>query len=128
MRDRIAPNARLPRHIYWETIFEYGTPVNVDALTVLLAYTDFGSDFADLCVLLDNTDPTIPVYLRVEPSHGGTRPMDSARTERSIAASSEDFVHIAYPNPFTFLRISAYTQTPAFPTVAVRWAVIGLRR
>lgn len=128
MQGRVAPNMRVPRYIYWETLFDYGSPVSVSTLTSLLSFTDMGSDFAEICVFLYNDDATESVDLTVELSHGGTNPVDSATQVKRISAKKEDFVQVSYPNPFTYLRISASALGPSFPTVNVKWAVLGLRR
>lgn len=119
---------RLPRYIYWETIFEYGADIAVSTLTVLLSFTDIGSEFADICIFLDNRDPDDDVYLVVEVSHGGTHPCDSGAQTKIVSPGTEDFVQLSYPNPFTSIRISARTASPSFPAATVKWAIIGLRR
>lgn len=128
MKNRVAPQSRLVPYIFWETVYEFGAAQNVDTLTTLLAFTDFGSDFRALGIFLNNLDAVNPVTLVVDVSHDGTVPCVSRTQTRRIPALFQDVVEIGEPNPYTYARLAAHTDSPGFPTVSVQWAVVGLRR
>lgn len=42
--------------------------------------------------------------------------------------SKEGSIEIGAPNPYTYYRLTAQTDSPVFPAVSIRWAVLGRRR
>jgi hypothetical protein len=118
---------RAPSSVYVEEVYPYVTAQNVSTLTTLLNWTDLGSDYSDLAFQLDNTDASNTCTLIVEASQGGTRPNDRQLTY-TVPASKEGSLEIAGPNLYTYYRVTAQTASPSFPTVSIRWAVIGRRR
>lgn len=116
---------RPPKARWWTTIVEYADNVSVPgALTTLLAFTDYGSDFEALAVFLNNQDATNPADLIVDVSHGGTDKIGELTQTKTCPADEEVCVILGAPHPFTNIRIGA---TSAF-TVNVKWALLGLPR
>lgn len=110
---------------HWTEIVPYGTPVSVAAtLTTLLAFTDYGSDWRALKVFLSNEDAVNPGTLIVDVSHGGTQKVGDMTQTREAGALEEATVDLGDPQPFTYIRIAANSGS----TIAVRWALLGLRR
>lgn len=114
--------------LYPKVINEYIAPQNVSTLTTLLSATDLGSDYRSLCFIIENQDGANNVTLIVEASHTGTRFNGGRKQSITAAAGTEESIEVGEPNMYTFYRVSAQTDNPAFPVVAIRWAVLGLPR
>jgi hypothetical protein len=111
----------------WETIVEFGTSQNfVNGVTTLLAFTDYGSIYSDLAVILRN-DATSPnaVSFIVDVSHGGVLPNTEMTQTKACPAGDERHVDLPRPNPDTYLRVEV---SNAGATCTGTWALIGLRR
>jgi hypothetical protein len=102
------------------------TTVGLSGLTVLLPFTDVGSENQHVAVILENADPTIAIDLIVDVSHGGLYP-NSARRQIKTAQPNGDEVsiEITSPNPYTYIRVSAQ---PASGTPNARYAIVAQER
>jgi hypothetical protein len=121
------PVHRPPSAPMWETIVEFGNAQNfVNGVTALLAFTDYGTEYTDLAVVLRN-DATSPnaVDLVVDVSHGGILPNSEMTITKSCPVGDERRADIGRPNPNTYLRVQANN---AGATCTGAWALIGLRR
>ena len=112
----------------WVEIIPFGAPVPVSTLTTLLAFTDLGSDWERVAIMLSNEDATNEVTLIVEVSHGGAHANDERTQMKSCPALAERSVLIDAPNEFTYVGIAAQTDSPSYPTVNVKFAVLGIHR
>ncbi|HQR17695.1 MAG TPA: hypothetical protein PK948_04975 [Gemmatimonadales bacterium] len=127
-RGEQAAMGRIPRARWWNVLADVTTPQDVSTLTTLLAFTSYGETHDGFAVHLENLDGANDVALIVEVSHNGSHP-NTERTQTHLAHAGEEVtVTIDPPNPFTYIRITAQTNSPGFPTVQVKWALLGLLR
>ena len=99
--------------------------VNVSTLTPLLAFTAVSRHHDRLWVTLDNTDGTNVVFLQVENSMNGTRVDVDSPPVLEIAAGKTGSICINPEDRREYVRVSAYSLTPGFPVVAIRWLMLG---
>jgi len=99
------------------------TTVSVSTLTALMDWTDL-SGYPDIVPVLINDDATNNVNLIVETSDdpGGTKKPDIFQRTTAIPALKQGAEDIT--NHRKYWRISAQTDSPGFPTVSVRWALM----
>jgi len=97
----------------------FGDLVNVSTLTTLLQFQTW-TNLDSLLVALVNLDTTNPVTLRVETSEDGIHP-DDEYFEKVAPAGKQASIEIGPSARRTYWRVSAYTASPAYPTVAVKW-------
>lgn len=126
MQSRLSTPTRV--QAYWREIASYGTAQNVSTLTTLLAFTDYGTEYKSLCVYIENDDGANNVNLVIDVSHGGTYKVTEMSTTVAVAAQQEGYAYIGDTNPFTYIRIAAQTDSPGFPTVQIKWALLGIPR
>ena len=127
----IPPAAR--RVTSWNTLINVGggvTPVSV--LTTLLPWTNFGNVYDAMSIMLEDLDTANPVTLIVDVSFNGVNPNLERRMVHQVGGNGnalpcEGSANIDSPNPFTYVRVQAFTGA-GFPTVEVNWSILGFRR
>lgn len=97
---------------------------NVSTLTAVLAFERLPKPFNNLYITMDNTDGVNTVWLRVEQSSDGVYVDIDSPPELEITASKSGTIVIPRANFRSYYRISAYTLTPGFPTVSIKWRVV----
>lgn len=118
---------RPPSAPLWETLVAFGVSQNFAiGVTTLLAFTDYGTDYVELAVILRN-DGTSPnaVDLVVDVSHGGVLPNTEMTVTKTCPLGDERRVSLPGPNPDTYVRVQV-NNAGALATGT--WALIGLRR
>ncbi len=107
-------------------IRDFGTPVNVNTLTVLFPFETFGERLAALSVYCVNIDPTNAVTFTLEGSETGTN-TDPDKTFVKVADPGKQIsFDLEGSNMLvTHWRLSAFTESPGFPTAQVRYRVKG---
>lgn len=114
--------------LYCMELIPYGAAQNVSTLTTLLPFTDIGSENQFATIFLDNQDATNTVDLIVDVSHGGAHANSFRQQRITISPLDEGSIDLEAPNTFTFVRVSAQTASPAFPTVGIKWAIVVQQR
>ena len=102
------------------------TPVST--LTTLLNWTSYGNVYDTLIAMLENTDGANQVSLILDVSNFGNYPNLNQRIVWPANAQNECSCPIVTPNPFTYIRVSAQTLGPSYPTVNINWSLFGFRR
>jgi hypothetical protein len=110
----------------WDTLVEYGSAVNVSALTTLLAFTDYGSLYRALAFYGEFT--TNGGRIIATPSHGGIDACPSGTKFDDVTAAQEAHVFVGDPNEFTNWQFAAQSDNPGVTTASLRWALLGLPR
>lgn len=106
----------------WTPVPFAATPTNVSTLTTLVPFTDWSTRDSILFALI-NLDSTNSVTLRLETSQDGTHPDGSAAQEVTAGPGQQASMEIG-PRPVRrYWRLSAYTSSPSFPVVAVKFEV-----
>lgn len=100
---------------------------NVSTLTVLLDWFDV-SGFGLVIATIQNLDGANNVTLIVDVSRGGSSKNTGRQQTALVAAGDEGDIEVSIPNPRKYIRVSAQTDSPGFPTVSVKWALDGLHR
>lgn len=100
---------------------------NVSTLTVLQDWLDV-SGYELVIPTIQNLDGANNVTLIVDVSRSGSSKNTGRQQTMLVAAGDEGDVEISIPNPRRKIRISAQTDSPAFLTVAVKWALDGIQR
>ena len=109
----------------WNTVRDFGTPGNVSTETPLLALTAFGTEWAELAFILENLGAS-PVVFAVE--HAESTLPDMERRELLVAAGHQGSILIRDHHALKW-GLSAYGDPDGgYPTVSVRWKVVGRRR
>jgi hypothetical protein len=111
-----------------EAINELDGTSNVSTLTVLKAFTNLGSSYHTLLFAIQNTDSTNNVNLLVETSEDGVYPDAAVRWTVVCPAQKQASVEVGPGILRRFWRVSAYTDSPGYATVACKWAVRGVHR
>lgn len=111
-----------------EAINELSGTTNVSTLTVLKAFTNLGSAYHTLLFCLQNTDNSNNVTLLVETSEDGVYPDTNVKWTIACPAQKQASVEIGPGLLRRYWRVSAYSDSPGYATVAVKWAVRGVHR
>lgn len=117
----------ITRRTGYETILEYAIAQNfVGGVTTLLVFTDYGSIYGELAVILRN-DATSPngVTLAVDLSHGGVVINTEMTQTKLCPLGTERRISLPSPNPDTFVRVQVNN---AGALCTGTWALIGIRR
>lgn len=117
----------LGRRTGWETILEFAASQNfVNGVTTLLAFTDYGSIYSDLGIVLRNdADSPNAVELAVDVSHGGSLVNTERAQSKTCSDGEERSIILPAPNPDTYLRVQVNN---AGATCTGTWALLGIRR
>jgi hypothetical protein len=102
--------------------FSPSTPVAT--LTTLMPFLRI-DPYVCVSVVLRNLSATDNVNLIVDPSVGGVVPNISKRYMASAGPGEECSIDFTPPMFARYLRVSAQTDGPAFPTAQVSWALLG---
>jgi hypothetical protein len=121
------PKGHLHLATYCKELLPFGAAQNASTLTVLLPFTDVGSENQAIKVTLENEDLTNTCDLIVEPSHNGTFPDALRRQVVTVQPQSEGSIEI-HDLMDTFVRVSAQTASPAFPVVSLKWGIVARER
>lgn len=121
------PKGHLHLATYCKELLPFGTAQNASTLTVLLPFTDVGSENQAIKVTLENEDASNTCDLIVEPSHNGVYPDSLRRQVVTVQPLSEGSIEI-HDLMDTFVRVSAQTASPAFPVVSVKWGIVSRER
>jgi hypothetical protein len=109
---------------YDRTIVDTAPAANVSTLTTLLPFTDV-SDYNSVSAHLINLDATNEVTLIFDTSVGGGRPNLSKRYTATAGPGEECSIDTAMPMWAKYVRLSAQTTGPGYPTVQVQWTLLG---
>jgi hypothetical protein len=114
-------------HAGWEVVFEYATAQSfINGTTTLFSFTDYGSDYSELALFVEDQDGANGVRGVLDGSHGGVRKCASLQSFDDIAAGEEGCARLLFPNPATYVR-GQVVNSSGF-TVQGRWALLGKRR
>jgi hypothetical protein len=94
------------------------SPTNVSTLTAMVPFTNWTAADALLFAII-NLDSTNPVTMRVESSEDGIHP-DVDFTEVVAPPGQQASIEVGPAPVRSYWRVSAYTQSPAYPTVPVK--------
>lgn len=105
-------------------LIDFGSPQNVSTLTTLETFTLF-EGFKTLLFTVVNLDSSNSVTMILETSQDGIHP-DDDKTYLVSAGPGKQASNEVGPCPLRrWWRISAQTQSPTFPIVAVKWQISG---
>lgn len=123
-----SPPHRPPAAPQFETVVAFGVSQNLAAgITALLAFTDYGTIYAALAIVLKNDSTSAnSVDLVVDVSEGGVFPNTELTQTKTCPAGDERHVDLGEPNPHTFLRVEANNSGGGACTGT--WALLGIRR
>lgn len=115
-------------HAGWEVIFEMaaGPTSFIVGVTTLFSYTDYGSTYSSLALLLENQDVSTAVRAVLDRSHGGVNLNRDLQRATDVAAGEEGCAVAEYSNPGTFVRGQVVNNGGG--AVNGRWALLGKRR
>jgi hypothetical protein len=111
-----------------ESINELAGTTNVSTLTVLKAFTNLGSYYHTLLFVVQNTDNTNTVTVTIETSEDGVYADQHVLWSLSCPAQKQASLEVGPGLLRRYWRISANSQGPGYPTVALKWAVRGVHR
>lgn len=102
----------------------FGTPQNVNVLTVLFPFKTFGERLQALAIYCVNLSGTDAVTFTLEGSETGTNP-DSEKTFVKVAAPGQQVSYDLDGGNMlvTHWRLSANTDGPGFPTAQVKYKI-----
>jgi len=103
-----------------------GVATNVSTLTPLTGWVSMVK-FVKGLFALQNTDVTNEVSLIVETSEDAATP-DAVFWRATAPAGEQVSYEIGPKDAHQYFRMSAVTDSPGFPTVAVNWQMRGISR
>lgn len=111
-----------------ETIDTASGDIDVSTLTVLKAFTNLGWDYHTLLFVMVNKSASDNVTMLVETSEDGVYPDGLVKWERVAAPLKQVSLELGPWIMRRYWRVSAYSDSPGFPTVPVSWSIRGAYR
>lgn len=111
-----------------EAITDLAGNVTVSTLTVLKAFTNLGSTYHTLLFVLHNTSASSNTTMLVETSEDGTYADAHIKWTVTCPPGKQASVEVGPGILRRFWRLSAYSDSPSYPEVAVKWAIRGVHR
>jgi hypothetical protein len=100
----------------------------VSTLTVLFPFTNLRAvspplSAAGYVLAIINLDPTNSIIVNFETSEDGVHADENSTYTYTVGPGSQAKLGLAEPFPETYFAITANSQGPSYPTVAVQWCV-----
>jgi hypothetical protein len=110
------------------TIAESSAPVNVSVLTTLYPFTDVGTHHSSLLFAVVNLSATNTLHMVIDTSEDGTHPDGTNQIVVDVAPGYQGSYEVGTLQIRKYFRLSAYTDSPAFPVASANWYIRGVAR